>query len=39
MNETSRHLGLVVGMPPALSALGPTMLLFSIALFLNRRAQ
>lgn len=39
MNETSRHLGLVVGMPPALSALGPTVLLFSIALFLNRRAQ
>jgi lipopolysaccharide export system permease protein len=39
MNETSRHLGLVVGMPPALSAFGPTVLLFSIALFLNRRAQ
>lgn len=39
MNETSRHLGLVVGMPPALSALGPTLLLFSIAVFLHRRAQ
>ncbi len=39
MNETSRHLGLVVGMPPALSALGPTILLFSIAMLLSRRAQ
>ena len=39
MNETSRHLGLVVGMPPALSALGPTLLLFAIATLLNRRAQ
>lgn len=39
MNETSRHLGLVVGMPAALSALGPTLLLFFIAFFLNRRAQ
>ena len=39
MNETSRHLGLVIGMPPALSALGPTLLLFVIAMLLNRRAQ
>lgn len=39
MNETSRHLALVVGMPPALSALGPTLLLFSIAMVLNRRVQ
>lgn len=39
MNETSRHLGLVVGMPAAMSALGPTLLLFTVALILNRRAQ
>ena len=39
MNETSRHLGLVVGMPAAISALGPTVLLLAIALVLNRRAQ
>jgi lipopolysaccharide export system permease protein len=39
MNETSRQLGLVVGVPAALSALGPTMLLFTVAVVLNRRAQ
>ncbi len=39
MNETSRQLGLVAGVPAALSALGPTLLLFTIAMVLNRRAQ
>lgn len=39
MNETSRQLGLVIGAPPLLSALGPTLLLFGVAALLNRRTR
>ncbi len=38
LNQASSHLGVVFSVAPALSALGPTALLFGVGLLLNRRA-
>lgn len=38
LNQTSRQLGVVFGVPAALSALGPTLLLLAVALILHSRA-
>jgi lipopolysaccharide export system permease protein len=37
LNEASGHLGVVAGVPAVLSALGPTLLLFGLGLFMHRR--
>ncbi|MEQ8232071.1 MAG: LPS export ABC transporter permease LptG [Gammaproteobacteria bacterium] len=39
VNQASGHLGTVFGVPPAASALGPTVLLFVLGTIMNYRAQ
>lgn len=39
LNQASSHLGVVFGVTPAVSALGPTVLLFAVGLLLNQRAR
>ncbi len=39
LNQASGHLGVVFGVAPAASALGPTVLLLAVGLLLNQRAR